>query len=435
MTKVPEAGRVKTRLIPALGADAAARLHGELLRHTLQMASLHAAHSQVEIEVQCAGLQAKLDSLFDEIQLVRPQTDGDLGQRIQAAIANAFTEGAQAVIVIGTDCPDISPDLLDDVWQLLTRSEAVIGPADDGGYYLIGLSRLCPQLFEGVDWGTSKVLKQTIDRCAQQRLRWTLYARPLSDVDEPENLVVCRRFPHAFTATFPAVRPGLLSVVVPALNEAGNLEATLAPILRRSDCEVIVADGGSTDGTPDLAARLGCQVVPSNPGRGKQLNAGAAMTRGELLLFLHADTRLPASFREEIDSVLKSGAIAGAFRFQTDHPDWLMRCIELGANWRSKFLQLPYGDQGLFLRSSDFFRLGGFRNWPLMEDFEFCQRLRRAGRIRMAPSAAITSGRRWQRHGIIRTTARNQCCVAMYMLGFQPEQIRNFYSGKQQLTR
>jgi rSAM/selenodomain-associated transferase 2 len=177
-----------------------------------------------------------------------------------------------------------------------------------------------------------------------------------------------------------------------------------------------------------LARALGCRVVHANRGRGRQLNAGAALAHGEYLLFLHADTRVPPTFRDDLRSTLAAGAIAGAFRFQIALPGWGMRCVEWGTNLRAKVLQLPYGDQGLFVRAHDFFRLGGFRNWPLMEDVEMCGRLKREGCIGLAPTAAVTSGRRWKRMGALRNTLVNQFCLALYLSGVSPERIFALYA-------
>jgi rSAM/selenodomain-associated transferase 1 len=276
MTRILNAGRVKTRLIPVLGPDGAAALHSALLRKTLLMANVHARQSAVELEVRfTGGASDSAKSLVEERMAIwREQRGSDLGDRMHLAIETARGEGATAVIVIGTDCPDLSTEVLTSAWKWLDRHGVVLGPADDGGYYLIGMKLADARLFDGVDWGTEHVLRQTQNRC--RNLGKSL-ARlpPLSDVDEPEDLIVCRRFDGDFADCLLRRHAGLLSIVIPTRNEVGKLEAALSPIHRQPNCEILIADGGSADGTVDLARKLGCRVITANRGRGRQMNAGA----------------------------------------------------------------------------------------------------------------------------------------------------------------
>ncbi len=431
MTRIPAAGRVKTRLIPALGAAGASELHARLLERTLATVGEHSRTSQVTVEVRYSGISATPFPAGEDsgISICRPQQGTGLGERLAAAVACAVHERAEAVVVIGTDCPDLSPEILELAWQKLRQADVVFGPAHDGGYYLIGLKRLHSELFQGIDWGTAQVLTQSQAACRQLGLS-VAFLPVLSDVDHPEDLVTCRRISGGIASSLPRSTPGLLSIIIPVLNEVQNLECALTPLLNEPDYEIIVSDGGSTDGTAELAETLGCRVIRATRGRGRQLNAGAALAQGEFLLFLHADTRLPIGFREEIKTTLATGAIAGAFRFQLDRSGWCYRVIEWGTNLRARVFQMPYGDQGLFLRASDFFRLNGFQNWPLMEDFEFSRRLQRQGRITIASTAARTSARRWTRRGPFRTTLLNQVCIALYLCGVRPETIARLYSRR-----
>jgi len=428
MTRVPEAGCVKTRLIPALGGEGAAKLHGKFLQRALTTASEHAELSNVAVEVRytgAAGIRFPQED-YPSVSMVRQQQGSDLGERLLSAVKTAKTECAQGIVIIGTDCPDLSPEVLELAWHNLTHADVVFGPAEDGGYYLIGLNESYGELFHAIDWGTEHVLAQSLERCREAGLSFALLPR-LNDVDLPEDLVTCRRIGADLEQCLPRTTAGLLSVIIPTLNEVHNLSGLVGPLLATADCEVIVADGGSTDGTPELAQELGCHVIRGTRGRGRQMNAGAALARGDVLLFLHADTRLPTSFREEINATLATDAVAGAFRFQIDGRGRLYRWIEWGTNLRSRFLQLPYGDQALFLRASDFFCLNGFKNWPLMEDFEFARRLKREGAITIAPSAAPTSARRWHHLGAIKNMLINQICIALHLCGVGTETIACFY--------
>jgi rSAM/selenodomain-associated transferase 2 len=162
-------------------------------------------------------------------------------------------------------------------------------------------------------------------------------------------------------------------------------------------------------------------------GRAKQLNAGAEAASGDLFLFLHADTRLPEKFDASVREVLaRPGIAAGAFAFRLDVSSRSLQIIERVANWRSRRLQMPYGDQAIFVRSALFQEIGGFTDIPIMEDFEFVQRLKRKGRILTLPQPAITSARRWTALGIWGTTLINELVVIAYFLGISPSRIRRF---------
>jgi len=168
--------------------------------------------------------------------------------------------------------------------------------------------------------------------------------------------------------------------------------------------------------------------MASSRGRASQMNAGARIARGETLLFLHADTRLPPGFAGEVRRTLDlPGIAAGAFSLRIDGPGWGMRWVERAANWRSRILQLPYGDQGFFLKAELFRSLGGFPELPLMEDLEMARRVRRRGRIAISPLAVVTSGRRWERVGVVRATLLNQLFLLAYLAGMPPRRIAQWY--------
>ncbi|MBD2230522.1 TIGR04283 family arsenosugar biosynthesis glycosyltransferase [Phormidium tenue] len=220
----------------------------------------------------------------------------------------------------------------------------------------------------------------------------------------------------------------LVSVIIPTLNEARTLPQTLATLPRATGVEVVVVDGGSEDQTVAVAKDLGMKVIESVPGRSRQLNAGAAAATGEILLFLHADTRLSEGFDRTIRQTLaQPGVVAGAFRLAIDGPGHGLRWVEWGVNLRSRLLQMPYGDQGIFLSAEVFDKMGGFPNLPMMEDFELVRRLRKVGRVAIAPSAVLTSDRRWRTLGILRTTLANQAMIAAYLLGVDPHRLARWY--------
>lgn len=191
--RAPEPGRCKTRLIPALGADGAARLHAILVAHSLQWAARLPAQIAVEVRYTGDGRwfrdEAERSGLRAEF---RAQETGDLGARLACAFEQAFDEGFQRVAAVGTDCPELTELIILDAFMRLATQDAVIGPACDGGYYLIGTSRRPERLFEEIPWGTSAVLDETQRRLESMRRRYAVLAS-LQDVDRPEDLALCRR--------------------------------------------------------------------------------------------------------------------------------------------------------------------------------------------------------------------------------------------------
>jgi len=221
-----------------------------------------------------------------------------------------------------------------------------------------------------------------------------------------------------------------ISVIIPTLNEAVNLLTLLAEMDREDGVEVIVADGGSSDGTGELAKAAGVEVVFAPRGRAYQQNAGAAVATGEILLFLHVDTTLPDGFAAAVRACLaQPGVVAGAFRLGIAGEAKGLRLIERVANWRSRWLGLPYGDQALFIRRRSFAALGGFPEQEIMEDFALARRIKKLGKIELLELAVLTSGRRWQRLGIIRTTLINQLIILGYFLGIAPARLAGWYRG------
>ncbi|MGL5058530.1 MAG: TIGR04283 family arsenosugar biosynthesis glycosyltransferase [Microcoleus sp.] len=224
-----------------------------------------------------------------------------------------------------------------------------------------------------------------------------------------------------------------ISIIIPTLNEAPRIARSISTARNATNVEIIVADGGSKDGTPEIAKSLGVRVISTNPGRAAQMNAGAAAAAGDILLFLHADTLLPDGFDSDARLALaKPHTVAGAFELAIDDRSPLLRLVEIGVNWRSRLLQIPYGDQAIFLLAVTFKKIGGFPDLPLMEDFELVCRLQKCGRIEIVSQPALTSARRWQKLGVVKTTVINQMVIVAYFLGVSPDRLAFWYKGQQQ---
>lgn len=425
--RYPETGQVKTRLIPALGAEQATQMHEAMTRRTLAAATAALLAGGIELQLRIAGSSVEeARALFGDYFDLRPQVGEHLGQRLDDAVCAAFAAGASRVIVIGTDCPQLDAMVLQQARQRLQTADVVLGPAIDGGYYLIGMRAYRPELFRGIAWGTGEVLQQTRRAAVDAGLKLTLLAE-LSDVDHVEDLIAWRRVAGALPWQS-LDRPTLsLSVVIPAVDAAETVAAAVDSAIVDGTVEVIVVDGGSDDDTRQIAARHGARVITARRGRGRQMNAGAALANGQQLLFLHADSRLPPQFEQHLLATLERGYQAGAFRLEIASERRALRWIERGANLRARWLQLPYGDQAIFLPAETFYQLGGFRHLPLMEDFELCRRLSHSGRIGLAAAAVTTSPRRWHALGPLRTTLVNQCCVAAYLLGVPVHRLARWY--------
>ena len=422
-TRFPEPGTTKTRLISLLGADGAAELQRAMTLHTLRTARRLRESSGVEIEIRFVGgsLEA-MRAAFGDDASYRPQGDGDLGNRMGRALREAFEESAPSVVVIGSDCPRIHGDHFVRTLAFLSevKGSVVLGPALDGGYYLIGMDRPRPELFEGVAWSTDRVCMQTLEAVRRLGLSY-LTLEPLADVDRPEDLAVWQA---ALNRLDDPASPPRVTVVIPARDEEAAIGAALDSAQAAPDVEVIVADGGSRDGTVAVAIGRGALVVGGWSGRARQMNAGAARARSELLVFLHADTVLPPGYAEVVERTLAAPeTVAGAFRLAIDGPLGSFGAIEFLVHLRSTLLHIPYGDQALFLRTGTFRALGGFPDSPIMEDLELVRRLRRIGAVRVAPEAVRTSARRWRDRGILRMTLLNQVCLTAYFLGVSPARI------------
>jgi rSAM/selenodomain-associated transferase 2 len=219
-----------------------------------------------------------------------------------------------------------------------------------------------------------------------------------------------------------------ISIIIPTLNEASTIGKLLSVLHTVPGVEPIVVDGGSRDNTVDIAESNGAQVLNCAPGRAFQMNCGAKTASGTVLLFLHSDTIPPPGFAAEIRNNLQQpGVSAGAFTLSIGGNGFLLRLLEMLINFRARTMQMPYGDQGLFMTSGMFAAVGGFPEQPLMEDFELVRRLRRRGTIIILPIAATTSDRRWRRLGVLRTTLRNQAIIIGYLLGISPDKLAGWY--------
>ena len=416
--RYPVPGITKTRLISLLGAARAADFQRALTERTVRTDRAFAAPRGIPIEACFEGCgEKKLRRWLGSRLVFSIQCAGDLGRRMETAFREAFQEGCDRVVLHGTDIPGVTVRHLEEAFEALREKDLVVGPSTDGGYWLIGLKRHA-DLFRGLEWGTPTVFAETVTAARHLKLSFHVLA-PLTDMDTSE--AVRQWMPEW------AERRPYISVIIPAFNEAAQIEEAIGHA-GSGDAEIIVVDGGSSDDTARKASLAGARVSKSRKGRALQQNEGAALAAGEVLLFLHADTRLPKSYvSHAFDLFLDSRTILGAFRFKMDSAEPRMRIIEFLTNFRSQHLKLPYGDQALFIRSTAFGRAGGFPEVPIAEDLLFVKKLSKMGRVGIAEAEAVTSARRWQRMGIVRTTVINQLILAGVAMGVSPHTLSRIY--------
>lgn len=420
VTRFPQPGLVKTRLEPALGATGAERLHRELAAHCVSRLRPLYATGEATIEVHVdGGSRPSIRRWLGAWPRVRRQGGGDLGDRLRTVLSAAFASGARTAAVVGSDCPGARAIHVRAALRALETHDIVIGPADDGGYWILGLnadaaSRALPVLFDGIGWGGSTVCSETLARARAASLDVAVVDR-LADVDRPTDIAIWRA-----EKLHESLGPATVSVVMPALNEERRIAAAVASALDGGAVEVVVVDGGSVDATKEVAEAAGARVIGTAPGRAHQMNLGASAAAGDALLFLHADTRLPAGAAAlVVDALAEPGVSGGAFSWGTDDTP-LAGLFGWIGRMRMGLFRVPYGDQALFLSRRTFEDLGGYPEQPVMEDWELAQRMRRLGQLRILPEPALTSSRRWNDSGVIRASLTYLAIMAAYRFGVDP---------------
>ena len=430
-TRYPEPGKTKTRMIPALRAEGAADLQRRMTDHLVSTVKTWIEQRSLAVEIRFEGGSEKLmREWLGPSFSYRHQGRGHIDRRMEHAIADGFQDGCESVVIIGSDIPDISSAIIHQAFEELQKNNLVLGPAGDGGYYLIGVQKSCPKIKLILNY--LKLLAGEPTRSSHKPL-----LRPINWEWVMRSLIPSK------TSTVPKIlRSGIalydpnriqpakkrLSIIIPTLNEANAIEETITRLPKSEQVEIVVVDGGSSDGTAELARKLGIRVLSTAPSKAEQMNAGAAEARSEVLLFLHADTRLPANFEEKVmAAVSRKGFCAGAFTLGIDSDDRGLRFIERVANWRARLFKMPYGDQALFVSRQLFLEIGGFADYPIMEDFELIRRLKKKGTIIILPESAKTSPRRWQNLGVFKTWFLNQIIIGAYFIGIPPQRLAFWY--------
>ena len=421
--KAPVPGQVKTRLIPKLGADGAARLHHAFVADTLAMANSLAETFDVELHTDIPT------EAWPWPGVRGLQSAGDLGVKLYATLRQALDAGRPLALIVGSDSPTLPARFLAELAGL--DADVVLGAAKDGGYYAIGCRKIHPEMFAGVEWSSSNTRAQTegaIRRCGLSMATGPEWF----DVDEPEDLELLIR-PGLAGGTLEVLRDcGLvpwLSVVIPVLNEAAAIGATLDAVAGLgAGVEVIVVDGQSDDDTARIARDHGAIVLSAPRGRGLQLKTGAERANGEVLWFLHADSIPPPGAIQSIREALETARVVGGnFDLVFDGGSRAARNLTRIYPHLRK-LGLCYGDSGIFVKREVYRAAGGFRAYPIFEDLDLIKRLRRHGRFLHLGARIVTSSRRFEGRSFGLTFAKWTAMQVLYWAGVHPEVLGRWYA-------
>ncbi|XP_046583053.1 uncharacterized protein LOC124290392 [Haliotis rubra] len=487
-SRYPTPGATKTRLVPELGPSGAARAQRYMSEHLFSELTKLQSNGDLpapHVTVSYSGatepqMDRWLGRRFAKMDVSwSPQLPGlCLGEKLAYAFRESFSQNHTYTIVIGSDIPGITTDILNEAMTLLQSpsTDAVLGKAEDGGYYLIGMRDSCrgivDDLFKGIKWGSEEVFQQQAVACRRLNLKLHLLPVTLNDVDYPEDLPVLEA--HVGVPSSELKHPHW-SVVIPTYNEADNIARTLRDLLKRVNCtdniaEIVVSDGGSSDDTVKICQEFArsspvkVKVVSSKPGRGIQQHTGVMESSGSMILFLHADTLLPRDFDVLSSEALATpGNVASAFTLDFDglHRntgvnitcqedkfavvqyrksrglpvlDWMtyyrLKIVQLFANRFNRITEDPHGDQALMMTRKMYDRVGGFDPVFLMEDYMLVRKLHKMGHVVTLPQSVITSSRRFETKGVFKTMLINRSVIMLYTLGVEPNTLAQLYYGR-----
>lgn len=404
-TRVPIPGQTKTRMMPTLAPQQCEQLHTCFLKDIRCACEQCGADIYVCYTPDEEKYQEKIAEILGKGKMYFPQDGEDLGNRMYHAFEVVLKKGYDSCLLIGTDVPELQTSCLEKAFQVLDKKDVVFGKTADGGYYLVGMKTLYPQVFGLEQYGHSSVFRETLDRLQSENIT-VGYTTELCDMDTPLDLQIYRkhmRDDHRLgqTETGKYVSDiAKVSIVIPVYNE----EKLIIPLQKqlsalKTRCEIIFVDGGSTDRTVSLI-EPGYKVLYAGKGRASQMNKGAAESTGDILFFLHCDSELPDGALEEIRNVMHSHH-AGCFGIAFHSRSPLMNICRIISNHRVKDRKVMFGDQGIFIDRELFLEMGMFPEIPIMEDYQLSLTLKKAGiKLGMAGRRIYTSDRRFPK-GII----------------------------------
>lgn len=402
-TRVPEPGKVKTRMMSVYTGEECAEMQTCFLQDIMR--ELRKTGAYLFVCYDPSGPERAIRKICGRGPAYLEQSGDGLGERMLNAFREVLGRGYDSCVLVGSDLPELTAADIGSAFAELESNDAVCGPTEDGGYYLIGMHRALPELFDGRSYGHDRVIDELREAADSNGISMGLI-RMRCDMDTPGDIMKYlaamrsdAKLRRSRTGRF--IRDHLrISVIVPVYNEITTIDAMVTQLRGiKDDCEIIFADGGSTD---DTLSRIpeDFRVIRSPKVRAVQMNAGAANSSGDILFFLHCDSELPPDPLSEIRRVMtlrEAGCFGIAFRSRQFFM-WTNRVI---SNARARVHGIMFGDQGMFMTRELFERAGGFREIPLMEDYQFSLDLRRMGvRPGLAKRRIYTSDRRYPKENI-----------------------------------
>lgn len=431
----PATRQVKTRLAKGTSKEIATTFY----QHCLSILSEDFESLQDRYDIFAAPANANdvewCQKLFPMAKPLPQSPLSNLGERIQKSLNDVLAMGYSRVLLIGSDAPSLPTEFLHQCFDQLDKHHAVLGPCDDGGFYLIGTNTPAPDLTH-VRWSTNHAFKDTAKTLSKAGL--SVGSGPgWYDVDEVELLWRVEKDLQQASGKRASLSKWIgslpkVSIIVPLLNEekrVGHMVEALRQL--KPTPEIICVDGNSRDATRTRLQELEVEpVVVEKANRGRQINAGLEKATGSIFLILHADTSISQEAYQAMITALENEEICGgafSYALETSEVNWRLRFIERGVSLRNILFTLPYGDQGYFIKKRAFCNVGPFKELALMEDVEWFGRLKKHGNITILPQYVTTSPRRILAKGPFRSSLLNITLVALYQAGVDPDTLASFY--------
>lgn len=434
-TRIPEAGKTKTRLMPYFTPDECAGVHMAFLQDISK--ALEDTIADVYVAYTGGGsYEEEFRTLFPGSEFF-PQEGEGLGERMYNALAHILSVGYERCILIGSDVPYADKVDFNKAFNILREKDYVLGPTEDGGYWLIGArageERMMKPMFSLGEYSHSQVLSDTLDMIPS----WKTYGllEEKYDIDTIEDLLLFREEAASSQASQAFLSEHhVISVIVPIYNEVALIHPFLEQLAKlQNRCEIIFVDGGSTDGSTAVLREAaesgsGIRLIESPKGRGPQLNAGADAANGDVLFFLHVDSELPEDPVKEIFDVLENHP-AGCFGVAFHSRNFFMWTNKVLSNRRAA-KGIMFGDQGIFVLRHTFYEAGMFPDIPIMEDYQFSLNLQEMGiQTGMTEHTLYVSDRRYRGSTLqkLRIMKHMADLRRRYRRGEDPEQLLEEY--------